>query len=119
MLFPHFLIDEIKKQEGRDLTYTTPSATPTQDVLEAIGRGIGNNAAHEISHQLDNYGRIFATGKRVAGLHDTPVNTYNGGDCDGGHSPWVYTGIGPDGATPIHWGSDAAQSLENILGKKN
>lgn len=80
--------------------------TPTQVVLEAIGRGIGNNAGHEVGHQL-----------RISGMDDDSTATYNGGTCDGEKAPWVFTGVGTDPArTPIHWGPRSANSLNQILG---
>ena len=51
------------------------------------------------------------------GLHDASVDTYNGGSCRGIDNPWVFTGVGTDGQTPIHWGTDADVSLTNIFGK--
>ena len=95
------------------------TAQPTQDLLQAIGEGVGNNAAHEIGHQLTT--GFSASGEVVGGmgLDDGSVNTYNGANCAGGSAPWVFTGVGTDGQTPIHWGTNADQSLTNILGKKN
>ena len=37
------------------------NGTPTDALPQAIGEGIGNNAAHEIVHQLKN--RFLNTGK--------------------------------------------------------
>ena len=51
-------------------------------------------------------------------MHDSSVDTYNGGSCNGDTNPWVFTGVGTDGVTPIHWGADADQSLTNIFGKR-
>jgi hypothetical protein len=95
------------------------AGNPTQSLLQAIGEGIGNNAAHEIAHQL--YNEFAAFGNKIVngmGQHDGSTDTYNGGSCKGSAAPWVYTGVGPDG-TPIHWGSDADQSLLNVLGRRN
>jgi hypothetical protein len=85
-------------------------------MLQELGEAIGNNAAHEIAHQLVN--RWSASGKVIGGmgLHDGSVDTYNGASCN---DPSVFTGVSTDGKTPIHWGSDADASLTNILGKKN
>jgi hypothetical protein len=88
---------------------------PTDDMLEYLGQGIGNIAAHEIGHQLV---RAFSSsGKVVNGMnmHDGSLNTYNGGDCNDSSN---YTGISQDGLTPIHWSTDAGTSLTNILGRK-
>jgi len=92
--------------------------SPTQALLQAIGEGIGNNAAHEIAHQLVN--RFSPSGEVIGGmgLDDDSINTYNSESCSGSQAPWVYTGVGPDGHTPIHWGGSADQTLTNILGKR-
>ena len=50
--------------------------TPTQVVLEAIARGIGNNAGREVGHQL-----------RISGMDGDSTDTYNGGSCDGEKAP--------------------------------
>jgi hypothetical protein len=95
------------------------NGTPTDSLLQAIGAGIGNNAAHEIGHQLKN--RFLTSGIVGGGLwmDNNSVDTYNGGSCDGSKAPWVYTGIGTDAnKTPIHWEDAADQSWANILGLK-
>jgi hypothetical protein len=79
------------------------AAPPNQTVFQAIGAGIGNNAAHEIGHQLG-----------VAGDDDS-INTYNSGSCDGSKAPWVFTSVGPDGKTPISWEGKSAESLQSIV----
>jgi hypothetical protein len=92
------------------------TAQPTDRMLQELGEAIGNNAAHEIAHQLVN--RWSPSGKVVGGmgLHDGSVDTFNGSGCK---DPSVFTGVSTDGKTPIHWGSNADTSLTNILGKKN
>src|SRR2546430_6887606 len=81
------------------------NGTPTDALLQAIGEGIGNNAAHEIVHQLKN--RFLNTGKIVgAGLwmDDNSTDTYSCISCGGSITPRVYTGVGTDpNKTPIHW----------------
>ncbi len=89
------------------------TATPTPSLLQSIGEGIGNNAAHEIAHQLKS-----RSGQLVAGMDDNSTDTYNSGGCSGAKAPWVFTGVGTDGTTPIHWGTISDQSLTNILGKR-
>ncbi len=97
------------------------NGSPTGTLLQAIGEGIGNNAAHEIAHQLKN--RFLNSGKIVgAGLwmDDNSLDTYNSASCDGSNASWVYTGVGTDAnKTPIHWEQGNADvSLTNILGNK-
>jgi hypothetical protein len=74
---------------------------PTPELLRAIGEGIGNNAAHEVGHQLVN--RFAQSGKIVSGIDmdDTSTDTYNGGSCDGSQAPWVFTGVGANGTSII------------------
>lgn len=92
----------------------------TDTLLKAIGEGIGNNAAHEIAHQLKNLFSRFGKVVGNMGLDDDSVDTYNGASCDGSKDPWVYTGVGTDAdKTPIHWEmGNADVSLRNILGNK-
>jgi hypothetical protein len=101
-----------------EFAVNSTNGNPTSSLLTAIGEGIGNNAAHEIAHQLVN--RFLASGSIISGidLDDNSTDTYNGGDCFGNTAPWVFTGVGA-GGTPIHWSNNAAQSLTNILSKKN
>jgi hypothetical protein len=96
------------------------NGSPTDTLLQAIGAGIGNNAAHEIAHQLKTKFSRFP-GKVIGGMgmDDKWIDTYNGSGCDGSKQPWVYTGFGTDAnKTPIHWENVADQSLTNILGRK-
>jgi hypothetical protein len=94
------------------------NGNPTGTLLQAIGEGIGNNAAHEIAHQLKNLFSRFPVVNGM-GMDDSSIDTYNGSGCDGSKQPWVYTGFGTDAnKTPIHWGDAADQSLMNILGRK-
>jgi hypothetical protein len=113
--FVYYLINMEQAQWALNLQV----AQPTQDILQAIGEGIGNNAAHEIGHQLTT--GFTPAGEVVGGMgmDDASQNTYNGASCNGATNPWVFTGVGTDGQTPIHWGTNADQSLTNILGKKN
>ena len=92
------------------------SQTPTNALLSALGEAIGNNAAHEIAHQLNNVPSALRNGLVVLGLDDGSVDTYNGAVCT---DPSVFTGVSADGKTPFHWGSDSDQSLQHILGKRN
>ena len=86
---------------------------PTNTLLEQLGEGIGNNAAHEVAHQLVT--TFGASGKIVNGmdLDNNSLGTYNGGSCQ---DPAVFTGIGADGKTPIYWDNNAATSLMNLFG---
>jgi hypothetical protein len=92
------------------------TSQPTEGIVESIGKAIGNNAAHEIAHQLVTV--YLPTGKIIGGmgLDDNSIDTYNSGmGCTGLDTPWFYTGIGTDGVG-IHWGPSAVTSLTNIYG---
>ncbi len=57
------------------------------DLMNAIGTGIGNTAAHEIGHQF--FGFYF-------GMEDSSVHTYNGAaGCDGLSGGGFWYGVGP------------------------
>ncbi len=103
-------------QHAVNITTATPTPTQLETLVRAIGEGIGNNAAHEIGHQLVNFFNRFP-GKIINGMdmNDNSVDTYNGGSCA---DPAVFTGVGTDGITRIHWSTNADQSLTNIFGKR-
>jgi hypothetical protein len=63
-----------------EFAVNSTNGNPTSSLLTAIGEGIGNNAAHEIAHQLVN--RFLASGSIISGmdLDDNSTDTYNGGD---------------------------------------
>ena len=104
----------MQAQHAINITTSTPTPDQLNTLLQSIGEGIGNNAAHELGHQLVN--RFAASTKVVGGMgmDDQTADTYNGGACT---DPAVFTGIGTDG-TPIHWEANAKQSLTNILGTR-
>lgn len=76
------------------------NAESRSDLMNTIGTGIGNNAAHEIAHQflVSSYG-----------MDDSSTYTYNGQGCNGAMAPWVYSGSG------IHWESITAGALAQRL----
>jgi hypothetical protein len=104
----------MQAQHAINITTSTPTPDQLKALLQSIGEGIGNNAAHELGHQLLN--RFAASEKVVGGMgmDDQTTNTYNGSACT---DPAVFTGIGTDG-TSIHWEVNAKQSLTNILGTR-
>jgi len=94
-------------------------ALAREDLIQAIGRGMGNTAAHEIAHQFlglcCNMDVTISTDLNAAA-------TYNQGDADGDPSPNVpdsdpasYTGFGKDEKTAIHWESATQQGLARCL----
>lgn len=94
-------------------------ALKRQDLIQAIGRGMGNTAAHEIAHQF-----LILCCSMDATISADPnaAATYNQGDADGDPSPNVpdsdpatYTGFGKDGKTAIHWESTTQQGLTRCL----
>jgi N-acetylneuraminic acid mutarotase len=95
------------------------NALTRQDLIQAIGRGIGNNAAHEIAHQF------LAKCCSMDALTSADPNsaaTYNNGDANGSPDPQVtnsdpapYTGYGKDKTTRIHWEHTTLQALDVCL----
>jgi len=73
------------------------NALKRPEVVQAIGRGIGNNAAHEIAHQF----LVKCCGMDVLISSDpSAAGTYNNGDADADPNPLItnsdpapYTGI--------------------------
>jgi hypothetical protein len=95
------------------------NALTRQDLIQAIGRGIGNTAAHEIAHQF----LLLCCSMDVLISDDSDAaGTYNNGSADGDANPLVinsdpapYTGYGKDG-TPIHWENSTKSALDKCLG---
>jgi hypothetical protein len=86
-------------------------ALQSRDLIEAIGRGIGNISAHEIAHQfLVNCCGMDA----YTSLDPNAAGTYNNGDADGGNEPATYTGFGQNGLG-IHWETTTLWALHACL----
>lgn len=90
-----------------------------QDLIQAIGRGIGATAAHEIAHQFLG---LCCNMDVLTSQDPNAAATYNNGDGDGDPNPQVpnsdpapYTGYGKDGKTPIHWEATTQQDLAKCL----
>jgi len=100
-------------QTAVNITTATPTQAQLDQLAAAIGEGIGTNAAHEIGHLLVN--GFTKSNKIVNGMDmdDNSQDTYNTINCAGS---WNYTGA--YNGTPIHWSTNADQSLINIYGKK-
>lgn len=93
-------------------------------LIQAIGRGIGNTAAHEIAHQFLNHccsmDALYASGNGQI-IDPNAPGTYNNGSSDGDPNPQVlnsdpapYTGYGK-GGSPIHWESTTQAALDTCL----
>jgi hypothetical protein len=95
------------------------SALANPDLIRAIGRGIGNNSAHEIAHQF----LVLCCGMdALTSVDPNSAATYNNGDVEGDPSPAVvdsdpapYTGYGKDKKTPIHWEDNTKKALNACL----
>jgi len=96
------------------------NALKRQDLIQAIGRGIGNNAAHEFAHQFLSK----CCGMDVLISQDPGVaGTYNNGSQYGdpdpndiNSDPAPYTGYGKNGKA-IFWQDITKQALGSCLGK--
>jgi hypothetical protein len=91
--------------QATNLSQSTGSAS-FLNLLQAVGEGIGNNAAHEIAHQ-------FLSDSSSCLMNDNPslVGVYNGGSAK---DPAIYTGIGSNGV-PIHWSEQTAFCLAQMI----
>jgi hypothetical protein len=90
-------------------------------LIQAIGRGIGNNAAHEIAHQF--LGECCSMDV-LTSADPNAATTYNNGDGSGDPSPTntdsdpsPYTGYGKNGTTAIHWENTTQRALQACLSK--
>jgi hypothetical protein len=95
------------------------TALKRQDLIQAIGRGIGNNAAHEIAHQF-----LILCCSMDALISNDPgaAGTYNNGEADGDPNPKIinsdpapYTGFGKSGKA-IFWEDATKTGLGKCLG---
>jgi hypothetical protein len=97
------------------------SALGRQDLIQAIGRGIGSHAAHEAAHLF--LGACCRMDAVITTTDQGAAATYNHGNADGDLSPQTidsdpapYTGFGKNG-TAIHWETDPEQKLTQCLSK--
>jgi hypothetical protein len=95
------------------------TALGRQDLINAIGRGTGNTAAHEIAHQ---FLALCCSMDVLTSQDPDAAATYNNVDADADPSPQVpdsdpapYTGYGKDGKTAIHWENTTKQALTKCL----
>lgn len=82
-------------------------------IIRAIGRGIGNIAAHEITHHFL---------LRCCGMDADPTKdenakgTFNATGCSGVRDPSPWTGYWPDPRILLHWQQPALEVLGRCLG---
>jgi hypothetical protein len=111
----YYLVNMEEAQHASSLSPNFPPVTPEDlkyfgTLIRAIGTGIGNNTAHEFAHQLN-----------IKGMDQhTDSDAYDFFSCVGypdstNGSPALYTGIGKDGKTLIHWGKIASEDLNKVL----
>ncbi|MGA8872804.1 MAG: SBBP repeat-containing protein, partial [Candidatus Acidiferrales bacterium] len=96
------------------------NALMRQDLIQAMGRGIGNTAAHEVAHQFLG---LCCSMDVFTSADPQAAATYNNGDGDGNPDPSIpnsdpapYTGYGKDGKTAIHWEDSTDKALTACLG---
>jgi hypothetical protein len=97
-------------------TYPPLNATTTAQfiqVMNAIGTGIGNQAAHETGHQLNLPQMDCSNGINLACTEDF---VYQNGNGSGGANDWFYGDVPGE---KIHWSSDAQCKIYKFLGMKN
>ena len=100
------------------------------DLIQAIGRGVGDTAAHEIAHQF--LGPCCSMDV-LTSADPNAAATYNNGSEDGdsrptcspqlnhdcspvNSEPATYTGFGKDGRTAIHWEDTTRRVLHRCIG---
>jgi len=83
-----------------------------QDLLVAIGRAIGNTAAHEIAHHF----LVECCSMDVTTAVDPNARgTYNTGDSSPVSDPSFFTGFWPNTIISLHWEAPAFVGLNNWL----
>ena len=82
------------------------------DLLQAIGRGIGVTAAHEIAHHF-----LFLCCAMDADPGSDPLarGTYNATGCSGSIDPSPWTGFWPNPVIRIHWEPATLRGLNECL----
>jgi hypothetical protein len=95
------------------------AALANQALIQAIGRGVGSNSAHEIAHQFLS---ACCSMDALTSKDSNAAGTYNNGDADGDPSPNVvnsdpspYTGYAKDKITPIQWEADTLNALNACI----
>jgi len=82
-------------------------------IIRAIGRGIGNIAAHEIAHHF--LVRCCAMDANPE-VDENAKGTFNATGCSGVRDPSPWTGYWPDPRILLHWQQPALDALGRCLG---
>ena len=93
----------------QDLT----AALAQGSIIRAIGRGIGNIAAHEIAHHF--LVRCCAMDANPE-VDENAKGTFNATGCSGERDPSPWTGYWPDPRILLHWQQPALEALGRCLG---
>jgi hypothetical protein len=115
-------VDYINVMEGGQAPYNvvinnaqdeTNALQQRTDYIRAIGRAIGNNAAHEIAHQF-----LFSCCDMDAdpGTDPNAKGTYNAKGSAPIDDPTFWTGYWPNPLIYLHWESPALSGLGQCLG---
>ncbi len=103
---------------------TEAAALQNPALIQAIGRGIGNTAAHEIAHQfLHSCCDMDADPNNPSAFNPDPSQpdlyaegAYNAGGCNGTSDPSSWLGYWPSPRAYLHWEPPAAiQGLQSCL----
>jgi len=82
-------------------------------IIRAMGRGIGNIAAHEIAHQFLKKCCAMDANPEV---DENAKGTFNATGCSGVRDPSPWTGYWPDPRILLHWQQPALEALGRCLG---
>jgi hypothetical protein len=88
------------------------AALQQANLIQAIGRGIGTYAAHEIAHHF--LGFLFDMDSDPA-VDPAARGTYNGPFCQGGFDPSPWTEYWPNPVIQQHWEKPAQDALQKCL----
>jgi len=115
-------VDYIMNMENAQGAYQVPinnaqdkaTALNRTDLIQAIGRGIGNTAAHEIAHHF-----LFLCCDMDADPQTDPAarGTFNATGCNASTDPSPWTDYWPTPRINMHWEPPALQALSQCLSK--
>jgi hypothetical protein len=113
-----YLNNMLNAQDALQITITNAateaSALQNPNLIQAIGRGIGNVAAHEIAHQF----LVLCCDMDANPTTDANARgAYNAGGCTASVDPSPWLGYWPSPKLGLHWETPALQGLDSCLNR--